>query len=123
MREFSELVATFFVDAYKDMVHSKGYMPWQLNTFIDLKTAKLVFQFAAHDSKSELQYKEEEPSNEKFLTFFNAYEETEWRMKLDGQKTDFSDVIFMMEHYVVDHLVMYGYDKNINFAMVYIPIE
>ncbi len=123
METFFELVADFFITANSDMVKSKGHKPWQLNVFVDMKTEKLVLQYACRDGKGEHVAKETLPSMDDFKIFKGAFNQVKQGMKDEGQRVEFSDVIFLMEHLVVNELAQYGYDKNIHFSISYIPLD
>lgn len=115
-------VASFYVDAHREMVREKRYDPRQLNVFVDIEVEKLVFQYACDDSNGEHIAKETSPNMDDFKIFKQAFDKLKQSMKEEGQRVEFSDVIFKLEYLTVNVLANYGYDKNIDFNISYIPL-
>ncbi len=88
-----------------------------------MENKKLVFQYACRDAKGEHCAKETLPSMDDFKIFRVAFDYIKQGMSKQGQRTEFTDVIFLMEHLLVNDLVMYGYDKNVHFSISYILLN
>lgn len=123
MSAFYNMVSSFYIEAHREMVRQREYSPQQLNVFVDIETEKLVLQYACNDTYGEHIAKETLPNMDDFKTFKQAFDKLKQEMKDEGQRIEFSDVIFRMECATVNDLVLYGYDKNTHFSISYIPIE
>lgn len=122
MEKFFILVIEFCIAAHQEMFQKKGYNPHQLNVFVDLVTKKLLLQYVCYIGGEQI-IRETDERRDVFPLFSNAYELLASAMKSDGQKTEFYDVICKMQLQFLDYVDMYGYDRNIHFSIVHIPME
>lgn len=122
MDDFFELVINYFIRTVNKNNGQIDLRCIKLNVYLDWLPALLVIQVTSLDHRSEVIQMETEPSTEDFQLFYQAYLEIEEEMREEGQKTDFQDVIFRMQHHFLDYTTIYGYDKNIPFIIAEIPL-
>ena len=123
MNEFIEQTLEEYFASSKVCEIINGHTMTRFTVFIDFETALLTYQYTYFNQNSEQLEMDYEPSNERFLCFYRAYEGVEKHLIKMRQDATYYDVIPEMEKRFVEYAVSKGYREEILFTIMYVPID
>lgn len=123
MKEFfSQTLEEYFTSINKCEIIN-GYTLTRFTVFIDLHSALLAYQYTYFNDNSEQLETDGEPSHERFLSFYKAYEEVKKVRIEKRQDASYFEIIPEMERQFIEYSMNNGFREEIELTIMQVPLN
>jgi hypothetical protein len=122
MEKFTNQILEFYLSYDSSLRITRGYEIRNFNVYADLQERLLVLQIDYYDNDGSLCHIDSTPDNDAFEVFSAVYMDVQREKSKSVSSISYEDVINEMQNEFLDIAIPKGFQKNVAFSIMFIPL-